>query len=110
MSTLVSINGLDKRKLAYFVWENTTYAAFFRVEPSAPKPTLNDEAINKGVLNHPFGGVDYLAGKLWRLGTFSEDTVDASLYDRDIGTGAFALLVERFRDGEAKTDAAKTEE
>ena len=97
---MVDISDFDDEqivKLIFHIWENTEYCAFFKYNPSVEKPVLTDDSVSTDVLHHPLG-VDYLKGKLWRLGNFSDRTnVDPRFYDRDISSGAFQRHVDNFR-------------
>ena len=86
----------ERRELIKYVYEHTELAGFFKQNMFIPRPSLTEEDIDS-VFSSKIGGPDYLAGRLWRLGTFTDDIVNPSRYDRDMGQGEFAKLVQNYR-------------
>lgn len=88
---MVSIAGLDKVELLKRLWEGSTPAGFFMFN-AVPPPSFSVEEAKKAVERR----IDYFCGRCIKC-DLSKDEVDPTLYDRDMGQGAFAGIVAKMR-------------
>lgn len=97
MDATITITGLDKGQLLYYMWKGQVVAGFFTASGITP-PDFDKSAADKAVLDY----IDYFKGRAIKT-DLSGDTVDPWLYDRDAGKGAFAKIVSAMRAATAAT-------
>lgn len=82
--TEYDISSVNKTALLYELWRRQSVAGFYKNAPWL-EPSWDAGAASKAVT----GYIDYFQGRAIKL-DLSKDKVDARLYDRDAGKGAFA--------------------
>ena len=76
------------------LWERSSPAAFFTMT-GLPAPAFDERSASQ-ILSGPYKYFDYLDGRVMKI-SLNTDDVDPSLYDRDLGKGAFAEVVRKLR-------------
>lgn len=94
MSSLVNVEGIDRKVLLRKLWENAKPASFFTLQ-DIPSPAFSLE-IALGQLQSNGVYADYICGRCIKTNVFAkEDTIDGRLYDREYGQGSFQKVVNQ---------------
>lgn len=99
MSDTINITGLDKAKLLAALYNASKGQGMGAMNPASKRPMQIEEAevIVKNHLDEKLPlDFDYVHGRIMKV-NISGDALDPSLYDRDVGAGAAAAVVEALR-------------
>ena len=92
--TSIDISNINRDALLEALWQSSKPAAFFQTTTTTPPQFSLTEAKSQLGLD---GYADYICGRVIKINVYSGDSVDPSLYDRDIGQGACQRVVDSLR-------------